>query len=176
MEKIDFDILKQIYLHRPIFADKFLICITQNTTLITIGFLLIYLIYTFLTNKNFKNVLFVGISILSAAIITNLIKIIIKRPRPYDIHSFINIQQLDAGGYSFPSGHTTEVFALAMAMLLVTKSFKKVIPFYLWAILIAYTRMAFGVHYPLDILGGIVIGSLVPLAIQHYSNFLRIKN
>jgi len=166
LEKIDFDILKQIYLHRPVYADKFFIWVTQNTTLLTIVFIFIYLIYSFnQKNKSYKNVIFIITSILSAAIVTNLLKIIIKRPRPYDIHSFINIQHLDAGGYSFPSGHTTEVFALAMAMLLVTKSFKKVIPFYLWAILIAYTRMAFGVHYPLDILGGIIIGILIPFII-----------
>ncbi len=162
MEPIDYNILKQIYLHRPVYADKFLIWITQNTTLITISFLLLYFFYTFLKKKNFKNVLFVGISILSAAIITNLIKIIIKRPRPYDVHTYLNIHQIDAGGYSFPSGHTTEVFALAAAMLLATQSFKKSIPFYLWAILIAYTRMAFGVHYPTDILGGMIVGISTP--------------
>lgn len=104
----------------------------------------------------------VGITVLLAlvigALITNVVlKNAVARMRPYDYTGQILLlieKQLD---YSFPSGHSCASFAAACVC--VKKLPKKYgIPCMILAVLIAFSRLYVGVHYPTDVLGGIVIG------------------
>ncbi len=99
---------------------------------------------------------FIGIS--SAMSISTVLKYTIKRARPYETYSFITRYGNDFTP-SFPSGHTTSAFATAANLSLICPKWYVIVPAYLWASLEAYSRMALGVHYPTDILGGIVVGS-----------------
>lgn len=69
---------------------------------------------------------------------------------------------LECGGqYGFASSHAANTFALATGLwLLVGKQHPWVKWLYLWAILVAYSRIYVGAHYPLDILAGAGIGVL----------------
>lgn len=62
-------------------------------------------------------------------------------------------------GYSFPSEHTSIFFALAFSTFFLNK--KIGVLMYVLAVLIGLSRVVKGVHYPMDILGGIVLGTLV---------------
>lgn len=70
-----------------------------------------------------------------------------------------------SGGFSFTSSHAANHFGMATYMSLTFYStFKKWIYLtYLWAIFIAYAQIYVGVHYPLDVLGGGLIGVLAGL-------------
>jgi undecaprenyl-diphosphatase len=81
-----------------------------------------------------------------------------SRDRPFITYPDI-IKLSEAGSSSFPSGHTIEAFAIAFAVFYLFKERMFVIIIFSWAILVAYTRMALGVHYPLDVLAGIFIGT-----------------
>jgi undecaprenyl-diphosphatase len=95
-----------------------------------------------------------------AATISFSIKTIISRERPFK--AYPDIEKLsEAGSHSFPSGHTNEAFAMAVAFSLLVPKRKFVIPLFIWASLVAYSRMALGVHYPSDVIGGMIIGSLI---------------
>ena len=59
--------------------------------------------------------------------------------------------------FSFPSGHTSASFAAATALYL-AKERKLFIPTLVLACLIAFSRMYLYVHYPTDIIGGLLIG------------------
>jgi undecaprenyl-diphosphatase len=50
---------------------------------------------------------------------------------------------------------------MATALSLSFSKKKIIIPVYLWAMLVAYSRMALGVHYPSDVLAGIIIGTFI---------------
>lgn len=62
------------------------------------------------------------------------------------------------GGASFPSGHTSSSFAAAYAIFTFNKKFG--VCAFVLAVLIAVSRLYFLVHYPTDILGGIIVGLL----------------
>ena len=98
-----------------------------------------------------------AVSIGFALLTSTTIKMVVKRKRPFVDHPEI-IQRDKVGPLSFPSGHTTSAFATATALSLSTKSWKVALPAYLYASAVGYSRMRLGVHYPSDVLGGMVIG------------------
>ena len=156
----DKNLEQYIYLHRYKGADSFLTWITVHATYISFALIFLLIIIYFFNKRQlylytaFNAIIVNGITFL----ITSILKILIERPRPYEVNKLIEISpHINGGGFSFPSGHTTEVFSIffTIAFLLKNKYFTGL--FLFWALLIAYTRMAFGVHYPVDILGGITI-------------------
>ncbi|HQQ93558.1 MAG TPA: phosphatase PAP2 family protein [Bacteroidia bacterium] len=99
-----------------------------------------------------------AISIGLAGLISSSLKLSIKRPRPAVQYPNDIIARDEAGPYSFPSGHTTFAFASATALSLTYPKWYVVLPSYLYAGLVGYSRMRLGMHFPSDVLAGMVIG------------------
>jgi undecaprenyl-diphosphatase len=95
--------------------------------------------------------------ILSRLIITELIRFIWHRSRPFAVHQVNLLIERGASG-SFPSGHMTFLFALAAVVYFFNKKFG--IAFFILSFLVGLARVFVGIHYPFDILGGIIIGVL----------------
>ncbi|MGI5978901.1 MAG: phosphatase PAP2 family protein [Oscillospiraceae bacterium] len=95
-----------------------------------------------------------------AALVTNgILKPLFERVRPYNALEGLSILVPPEPSWSFPSGHANASFAAAFAL---TKCFgKKGAWSYLIAALISFSRLWVGVHYPTDVLGGIVCGTLL---------------
>ncbi len=100
-----------------------------------------------------------ALSLALTAVWVHLLKWWIGRPRPFAAVPEIHKMALGGQG-SFPSGHTAEVFTLLFVLWPLTRSPLLRILLLFWALLIAYTRMALGVHYPTDILGGMAVAAL----------------
>lgn len=87
---------------------------------------------------------------------TNMvIKNIVCRPRPCHLREVALLIEMPHS-YSFPSGHTSTSFAVSTAVFLHRK--KLAIPLIVLSALIAFSRLYLYVHFPSDILGGIVVG------------------
>ena len=86
------------------------------------------------------------------------IKNVVARPRPCAVDSSVKLLIPFPSEYSFPSGHTSNGFAAAVSIFLFYR--KPGIVALIAAGIIAFSRMYLFVHYPTDILGGILLGTL----------------
>jgi len=111
---------------------------------------------------------FVGVGLPS--LVSNILKRLIGRSRPpiFDhvgtlaFHPFAN----DFFYESFPSGHTTTAFSAALVLGLLA-------PRWYWlgliyAVAIGVSRLVLGVHYPTDVYGGLLLGTLGAYAVRNY--------
>ncbi len=93
------------------------------------------------------------------SILTVSLKYAIHRERPFVAEKDI-YKKTDVGPYSFPSGHTSTVFATATSITLAYPKWYVAAPAFAWASAVGYSRMHLGVHYPSDVLAGAILGSL----------------
>lgn len=86
-----------------------------------------------------------------------IVKNFVARTRPYDVNTGIQLLVAKLRDYSFPSGHTAASFASVAALYFAGEK-KLWKPALVLACLIAVSRLYLYVHYPTDVLGGVVIG------------------
>lgn len=154
--------------HQSKFLDWLIIFFAQYFPYFVILVSIIFLIFhheIFLKEKPIKEIIqklkeifFVSCSVFLAWIFSIFLKIIFVVPRPFLI--LPNIQPIFLpNGFSFPSGHATFFMALAIAVF----SYHRTIGwlFIISALLIGLARIMAGIHYPLDILVGYLLGGLI---------------
>lgn len=100
-----------------------------------------------------------AVSLAIEALCCNVIlKPLVARIRPFDVNTAVQLLISPPTDFSFPSGHTGAAFAAASALFF-SKN-RLWIPSLVLAILIAFSRLYLYVHYPTDVLGGILLGIL----------------
>ncbi len=96
--------------------------------------------------------------------IAEILKRVFNTPRPYDVNHLATEVVALPSDPGFPSVHATVVFALSITIWL--HDHKVGLIFIILAILVGWARVAANVHYPIDIMGGAIIGSIVALLIE----------
>lgn len=154
-----------------------------------------YIVLLFIIWRNFgwkQTVLIIFLTVLMVVAtdqITNLVKILTKRPRPCFTDEFEGLMRPIGcerrGMYGFTSAHASNHFALAVFLGCILRAkFKWVLPVMLvWASFIAYSRIYLGVHFPLDIICGSLVGIIIGFLFyrlyryvnNRYSNFFSSK-
>lgn len=159
-QNFDITLLRTINLHRDRRLDNTFNVITNSVTPIMIGTPIILYGLSMTTKDTLmrQNFFYVGITLISVAAVTTALKYSINRPRPFATYPDLE-KETSAGSPSFPSGHTSNAFALATSVSLAYPKWYIIVPSYLWAGLVAYSRMDLGVHYPSDVLAGALIGA-----------------
>ena len=102
-----------------------------------------------------------ALALIIGTLITNVaIKNVVARVRPYEVIQELELMIEKQKDFSFPSGHTCSSFASAFAIYKCKEVFPKKwrIAAMVLATLIALSRLYVGVHYPTDVLGGLIVG------------------
>ncbi len=131
--------------------------------------LVLFIVFVFRHKALFyeRSTLFVqgiGASLIARALV-EVIRFFIHRLRPFASDPTIH-ELITKSSYSFPSGHASFYFALAMVVYLHNKKWG--VWFFIGALLNGVARVGVGVHYPTDIFGGAVLGVLVGWGVHRF--------
>ena len=149
--------------------DGFFWLITQTWTWIPLYLVVLFFIFKRLGRRGFWGLLIVVLIILCTDQTCNLVKKTVQRPRPSHTEQMegkIHLVKNSAGNayrggaYGFPSAHAANTAAFAFFVIIYFRQQRKwVIPTaVVWSLLLSYSRLYLGVHYPLDILCGWCVG------------------
>ncbi len=143
---------------RNSFLSSVLIPITKSGD---VGIIFIVLGIIFLCFKRTRKtgIIFLMALVLNFIVNNLIIKNVIARERPFNVIENLIILIPPPGGYSFPSGHTSSAFACMITLFFTEKRFAPVGLVY--ALLMGFSRMYAGVHYPTDVICGAVVGTVI---------------
>ncbi len=108
-------------------------------------------------------------------IFTTGLKLSIHRERPFIVYPNDINKYSVAGSYSFPSGHTSMAFCTATSISLMYPKWYIIVPAYLWAGSVGYSRMYLGVHFPTDVLAGALLGTGTSIGTHYLFNYIKKK-
>lgn len=147
------DMIQQI--HTP-FLDALMCFVTKLGDVGTVWMVLAVILFLLPKTRRSGVIVMAGF-VLDVILCSGILKPVIARVRPCDVNTAVQLLVARPTDYSFPSGHTSTAFA-AVAALYFAGEKKLWKPALVLAVLIAFSRMYLYVHYPTDILGGIVVG------------------
>ena len=135
------------------FSEQMKIISTPFNTMFFIIMIIVLYIYKVLNFDDFKLVI-------TGCLINSALKFLFKRARPYHANNKIkNYSSKDhkvgTDHYSFPSGHT---FAATFFSLVMLRKYPNEFIFNIITVLVGFSRIFLGVHYPTDIIGGMLFG------------------
>ena len=142
-------------IHNPVLDT--LMCAITRLGDAGIFWILLCMVLLILPKTRRSGVILMAALLVDLVICNGILKPLVHRIRPFDVRTGIELLVKRPTDFSFPSGHTAASFASVMALYLAGE--KKI-----WisslglAVLIAFSRLYLYVHYPTDVLGGVVAG------------------
>lgn len=163
--------------HHTPFMDSVMGAITNKYTWIPFYLILLFFVWKKAKSRMWLVVLSVAIMItVSDQVSVHLFKETFQRYRPS--HNLLlqeQVQLIDGyrgGLYGFVSSHAANAFALTTFLIFFFRRRDFALFMYLWASVVCYSRVYAGVHYPFDILGGMLVGVFIGfIAYRFYFNF-----
>lgn len=165
LKNIDKELLLFINSHHSPLFDQIMVKVSERFFWIPLYLCLLLFIFWKQKKEGLYTLLFLGLLIVATdQIASSFFKPLVERLRPChdpQIQESIRIVKSCGGQYGFVSSHAANTFGVAIFLILLFgKKYKWVNLLLVWAILVSYSRIYLGVHYPGDILGGFVVGTV----------------
>lgn len=158
IRKENLKLVDKIQKIRTPFLDKVMVLITKTGNGGTIWLLTSLFMYVVLKQHNQAFMLLTVISV-CAVIVNFVVKDIFDRDRPCDINQNVELLIKRPMGSSLPSAHTATSFACAFTIAMINPTYGVIA--YIWASLIGFSRTYLYVHFPSDVVFGIISGTLI---------------
>ena len=156
--------------------DGMMILISSKWFWIPLYIYIIYLIYKRFSDQFLKILFALGLLIFLADFgSVHLFKEVFERARPCHFLDGIRVVDGCGGPFGFISSHASNSFAIAFFIALLFRNFSGFAVLFSWAVIIGFSRIYLGVHYPFDILGGMFWGLFVSLLV-YYMYKMKIKD
>ena len=164
VQELDFSLLYWIQAHvRCPFLDGLMPKISRMGDYGIIWILVAVLML--LTERHRRGGITLAAGLVCSPLIGNLLlKPLVARPRPCWLDETVVLLVASPKDYSFPSGHSLCAFIAAVILLRYDRRFG--IPALILAVLIAFSRLYLFVHFPSDVLAGILLGIGIGLGIS----------
>ena len=155
--------------HRNSFLDEIMYQLSSTVIWIPVYLFIIFILYKVYNKKSWIFILSAILMIIISDKVSTFFKYLMKTLRQsheINLKSMIHLSNAGPGGlYGYVSSHASNFFALAifLIVLLPNKYNWLKIGFLISAILVSYSRIYNGVHYPFDVVRGILLGSAIGL-------------
>jgi undecaprenyl-diphosphatase len=160
---LDFD--RELFLYLNSFYNDFwdtiMLMITRKETWIPFYMVIIYYIIKTYRERSILILLFLAITIVASDQVSVLIKNLIQRLRPVHdplIEHMVHNVLRKGGLYGFVSSHAANTFAIFAFTSRIFKNKSYTVLLFFWTLMVSYSRIYSGVHYPFDILFGMLLG------------------
>jgi len=172
-----------LFFHKTLstaFLDNVMVFFTQRGYLLWLPVFL-WMIFKFIKTKDHKGSISLVFAIILGVFLSDWfsleIKNIVQRIRPCHTEYFREVLGC-ANSYSFPSNHATNSMAVATILILFWKEMacSKLIPIYIFlvALLVCFSRIYLGVHWPNDVFGGAFLGIIIGFTV--FKTTFSVKN
>lgn len=153
--------------HRSSFFDALTVFLARDLIWFWVIVLAAVAIIYFRRVKTLESLIFSASAVIISWSASQLIKILLGSSRPF-VDLPVGSTLLTTGGDAFPSSHASFLFALTISIYLYNRTLGLLT--LVVAILVSLARIATGLHWPIDVVGGFVLAFIVVLFLQYLSN------
>lgn len=160
------------------FWDPVMVFISGKISWLPFYLVLIWFLIKERKKKVWVSLLMIAFMVVATDQVSVLIKDTVQRLRPCHepaINTLVHVVKGCGGKFGFVSSHAANSFGVAMFFTLFFRHYWAGILLMFWALVVSYSRIYLGVHYPGDILGGALLGITIGLVFYTFDKIILLK-